>query len=237
MQHLDPAIAAQRREEQRFHGERVEARHAERTAQPSGKGYDALNEFDRSHRRQNGRTPDLEALIFGSPDLIFGGSRPGPTPDQKTAEALGELLALAFIVDLVGSLPTTEPETQERITPFDAGDPPFFAFWKNLNAKLARTGRPEAGYKTARDAFNGGPTPVGALTFIGKAYDGLRAVPVSLSSFPRSYSGEYREVTAHGTRWHKVKNNSDLAISYETPEAAITGAQYQRDEKIAPSHR
>lgn len=106
---------------------------------------------------------------------------------------------------------------------------PFMVFWQGLiNARGADVGYPEA-----RALFEGGPTPVGALTFIGREFEGLRAIPADpdeyLGGKRPAYHGEYREVTVKGVIWHKVRNNSQLPIVYSTVEAALKAAMVYRD--------
>jgi hypothetical protein len=99
-------------------------------------------------------------------------------------------------------------------------EPPFLKFWQKLNDERAARGEPEAGYKIAREAFAGGPTPEGALTFIGKKWDGLRAVPASMET----YHAEFRQVSADdGTVWHVVSDHTG-PISFPSPEAALGAA-------------
>jgi hypothetical protein len=110
--------------------------------------------------------------------------------------------------------------------------PPFIAFWENLNETRLRSGQPEVLLKEARALFNGGETPVGAMTFIGKQWEGLRAVPSKPVSYlggnRPAYHGEYREVTERGTVWHKVKHDDGEPVSYKIPEAAINAAEEVR---------
>lgn len=116
--------------------------------------------------------------------------------------------------------------------------PPFFNFWQTLNAKRVAAGGVEVGYGEARELFAGGPTPHGALTFIGKEFEGLRAVPVDPVGDKPAYHGEYREVTGDkGTVWHKVLNNDQLPIVYTTPEHAINAAIWHRDAAIEKAFR
>jgi hypothetical protein len=64
------------------------------------------------------------------------------------------------------------------------------------------------------------PAPVGSLTFIGKDFEDLRAIPAPLHDGHRAYHGEFR----HGSVWRTV-HSSGGAISYASPEAAIFGAR------------
>lgn len=140
-----------------------------------------------------------------------------------------------LLLDLLAAGARTQPKHEERIeSAIDVQpDTPFFAFWKRLNAELTERGKPEAGYQTARQAFNGGATPIGALTFIGKDFEGLRAVPAQpvayLGGTRPSYHGEIREVSEAGTKWSKVVNSHGDPILYTIPEAALTAARELRN--------
>lgn len=107
------------------------------------------------------------------------------------------------------------------------GEPPFLKFWQKLNDERAARGEPEAGYHTAKEAFTGGPTPDGALTFIGKDYDGLRAVPAKPHDGHRTYHGEFRQVSDAGTIWRTV-HSTHGPIAYATAEAALYGARHAK---------
>lgn len=193
---------ARRRDQQRFHGERVDARQAQRN------GEDAA------------RTATIQKA--------------------EVVKKLDELLFTAILLDILASAGPDEPEPQERIDPIDNNEPPFFKFWAKLNAGLIASGKSEAGYRQAREAFSGGTTPVGALTFIGKQWDGLRAVPAKpvteLGGVRPAYHGEYRIVSDEGTCWHKVVNDDEGPIVYKIPEAAITAAEYVRNKNFAKEH-
>lgn len=110
----------------------------------------------------------------------------------------------------------------------DIDQPPFINFWANINAARLSAGLPEALYKEARVLFLGGETPVGAMTFIGKQWDGLRAVPVEPVVFLGDYLGEYRIVSDAGTFWHKVTNHG-VPVVFKAPEAAIKAAEKVRN--------
>src|ERR1035437_8182386 len=106
--------------------------------------------------------------------------------------------------------------------------PPFVRFWAKLNEQRERVGMAELLYKEARELFFGGKTPVGALTFIGKEWDGLRAVPIfGRADRTRTYHGEFREVTDAGTVWRSV-HGTNGAIDYNTPEQALNGARHAK---------
>lgn len=152
-----------------------------------------------------------------------------PTKEEIGFHILADL-ALAAIVEALVSEPTRrEPEVQDRIHSAIDAQPPLFRFWQKLNDALTAAGKPEAGYGQAREAFNGGKTPVGAITFVGKEWDGIRAVPAEpvkhLGGNRPAYHGEYREVTGEGTVWHKVKNVDLKPIVYKLPEAALVAAK------------
>lgn len=102
---------------------------------------------------------------------------------------------------------------------------PFMVFWQALINERGK----DVGYPEARALFEGGPTPAGALTFIGREFEGLRAIPADPVQGRVSYHGEYREVTVKGVIWHKVRNNSQLPIVYSTVEAALKAAMVYRD--------
>jgi hypothetical protein len=98
---------------------------------------------------------------------------------------------------------------------------PFHAFWAK---------RGTLDYDTAKRIFSGGATPIGAISFIGKEWDGIRAVPTQpvtfLGGHRPAYHGEYRVEQDDGSlSWHKVLNGSDRPISYQIPEAALTAAR------------
>lgn len=169
---------------QKFHGQRVEARQAEREG---GRPKTKFSRFD---------------------DLFFA----------------------ALLLDVVAQASYREPASQERIDPIDeVSQPPLFRFWEKLNARLRAAGKPDADYGTAKRAFEGGATPEGALTFIGKKWDGLRAVPVSTYHQDKiAYHGEFREVSDNGTVWRTVHNKNG-PISYISPEVALCNARLARE--------
>src|ERR1035437_5845990 len=108
------------------------------------------------------------------------------------------------------------PGMQDSIHSAIDAQPPFLAFWQKLNDHRVEQGLDEAMYKEAREAFGGGPTPVGAMTFVGKDWDGIRAVPypaVHHGGTRPSYHGELRRVTDQGTFWDKVYNKHRLPIA------------------------
>lgn len=108
----------------------------------------------------------------------------------------------------------------------DVLNSPLMKFWDKLNRQRLNAGRPEALYKEAREIFNGGPTPVGALTFVGE--DGVRAVPAKPYGSQRAYHGEFSELSVDGcTIWRTVHSQSG-AISYLTPEAALRQAKHAK---------
>jgi hypothetical protein len=201
------------------------------------------NMADKRRREQAPSIAEVESLLR---DL---GLQPGSrTLAQRTEEqnrrkalhALDELFFTALLADILASGKPKKLDVQDRIHSAIDAEPPFFKFWQKLNERLAEHGQPEAGYKVAREAFSGGPTPVGALTFIGKQWDGLRAVPAEpvkfLGGIRPAYHGEYRIVSNEGTVWHKVVNDSELPIVYKLPEAALTAAEHVRNKNFAKEH-
>ena len=166
-----------RAEQQRFHGERVEARQAER---------------------------DSASVRAETNGLFF----------------------TALLLDILASSsgrPKAQPEHQERIHSALDAEPPFVKFWQKLNDSLEARDEPEATYGQAKRAFLGGATPVGALTFIGKDWDGLRAIPAPPTDGKKTYHGEFRQVSDEGTIWRTVHSGHG-PIAYATPEAALNGA-------------
>lgn len=174
----------------------------------------------------------------------LGVPTPGSDGHKKLdpAAQAADLFFAALLLDIVAHAkaetektgkPAPEPEHQERVHSAIDGAPPFIAFWEKLNDRLTGQGLPEANYGTARKAFKGGDTPIGSLTFIGKQWDGLRAVPAEpveyLGGKRPAYHGEYRVVGAdEGVVWHKVLNKHELPIAYAIPEAALTAAEQAR---------
>ena len=200
---------------QRLHGERVEARQHERA--------DTLSRPVKS-------LEDFYASING-PDPYAHVGRVGRSGRQPTRVELDKTFTdLAFtdlLLNIIAGGPRVagdetggEPPTQERIDPIDNNDPPFFRFWRKLNADLSDAGMAEAGYKTAKRAFEGGPTPTGALAFIGKEWDGLRAVPTG----DGGYNGEFRQVSDDGTVWRSVHNHSGPRV-FSSAEGALNSAR------------
>jgi hypothetical protein len=167
---------------------------------------------------------------------------PRPSKGDIVVAAILADLAVGAIIDGIVNGPGRHGvQTQDRIQP-GIDQPPFIEFWADLNERRERLGEPpEALYQEARTLFNGGETPVGAMTFVGKQWDGLRSVPAepvkSLGGSRPAYHGEYREVTRHGVKWHKVVNDNDAPIQYKIPEAALCGAEHQRNERIEKQYR
>jgi hypothetical protein len=212
----DDAIFAGRhhdhdRETQRFHGERVEARQRERAAHASGKPKRTI--FD-----------DVVDSVIA--DIIGGKPK---TAAQRTAEALADMVIFGALAS--GAERPYHPTHMDRIQP-GIDQPPFVKFWAALNASREARGDPEALYKEARTLFSGGETPVGAMTFIGKQWDGLRAVPAQPVKFlggeRPQYHGEYRETSERGVIWHKVGGN-EMPEVFKIPEQAITAAERVRN--------
>lgn len=199
-------------ETQRYHGERVEARQRERA---DAAFFQSPNEFFADHRVSLDETPEEFFARINKADK------------QATISLhAGDVFFTALLLDIVAHATAEEPETQDRIDPIDeANVPPFFKFWEKLNKGLRAAGKPEAGYKTAKTAFEGGETPAGALTFVGKEWEGIRAVPGPTSCGEASYFGEFREVSDAGTVWRVVANKHGLSIAYVSAEGALRSAK------------
>jgi hypothetical protein len=244
-------------ETQRRHGERVEARQRERNARPSlfsaqqpsddepfeqflaslGVNTDALS-------RRKGR-PLIDAIVAAGIVLDL----------EAHNRLLSAQKAFETIVASLAAGPNDEDADDEADydddgyddddgddeldevvdTAAQAGDsaltdPPFDRFWKKINQTA---GHPVSFY-AAREAFHGGPTPIGAITFIGRDFDGIRAVPAEpvtyLGGKRPAYHGEWRQENPDGSyRWDKVTNSHGNAISYGIPEAALTAARDKRN--------
>ncbi len=212
-------------ETQRVHGERVEAR-----------------------RRTNGQPfrSDLEGLLdpastsrgFASKhDAILGGILADilgvPAKKTRHEQEIDDLFFTALLLDIIDNAVRTgnkPPAPMENIhSAIDAPpETPFFKFWAKLNKRLAETGYVEADYGQAKEAFNGGKTPDGSLTFVGKDWDGLRAVPAHPTNGKKTYHGEFRQVSDEGTVWRSVANGGGLPIAYGTAEAALHGARHAK---------
>jgi len=220
-------------ETQRLHGERVEARQAERAD---------TRFFDPGPRAKN-PDPTIDKL-----EELYEEITGRPSPSKiAAAKRAGDILFTALLLDILASAKKEteaggrpkEPEPQERIEPIvDNKEPPFFNFWNKLNSELTAKGLPEAGYKQARDAFSGGKTPDGALTFIGSDWEGVRAVPATShrSGQATSYHGEFREVSDNGTFWHVVANKHSKSIAYETAEYALKAAKRAKTDFEKAAH-
>ncbi len=164
------------------------------------------------------------------------GHRPNKEQNaHKALKQLDELFFTALLLDLFAAKTThVEPEHQERVESAIDAEPPFIAFWRKLNEGLTAAGKSEAVYGDAKRAFLGGPTPVGALTFVGKEWDGIRAVPAPKHEGRARYFGEHREVRGDGTVWHRVLHLSDAdqPVSFGTPENALAAARKAKQEAI-----
>lgn len=160
----------------------------------------------------------------------FGVAHPA---DYDEAKALAVKLAKKSIAD------AKTASSQDRIQP-GIDLPPFLNFWSSLNARRERAGLPEARYKEAKTLFEGGETPLGAMTFVGKQWDGLRAVPAKpvtyLGGTRPSYHGQHREITGTGTLWHTVTGPSG-PILYTCPEAALVAAKDAKQAMIDAKFR
>ncbi len=223
----DDAIFAPRdsRETQRLHGERVEARQRQNDERPATGHSDPLSDLDRSHRASTKSDLALRLILN---DLI-GGNPNGAA--AKTVDLIGSLLVEDAVNKTVRTL-ADRPRVPSNFLGMDGihsaidADLPFLTFWAKLNDERAARGEGEARYREAKEAFNGGATPSGALTFIGKDWDGTRAIPAAPVAGHKAYRGEFRQKTKDGnTVWRVVANNTDGPISYGTPEAALEGAR------------
>ena len=174
-----------------------------------------------------------------------------PAPDDyETAKRVATVLAIKTITTLDKAIGDKPKTLAERSRLNDKGDrflgmdgihaaigakPDFIAFWAKLNEQRADRGEGEALYREAKLAFSGGETPVGSLTFIGKEWDGLRAIPAT-SPHGKTYHGEFRSVAPDGNSiWNVVSNTTELPIAYATAEAALNGARHARIH--AEAHR
>lgn len=176
-----------------------------------------LDEIREMNENPTARRKD-QAMFAG----LYGGCKddcePEPEPEPKARKV--DSLDLLF-ADLLfsGRADFTPLERRALDHLFDIDSDPFTKFWAKLNAERERDGKPEALYKEADEAFMGGPTPKGALTFVGKKWDGLRAVPAE-----KAYYGEFREVVRTGeTVWWRVHDKFG-ARSYAAVEDALEAA-------------
>ena len=195
---------------QKTHGERVEARQRERAFRPDP--YVSLDE----------NPGELMARLS---------KRPTRAEEEAKIKHAADAFLTALLLDLITHDDRPEPAPQDRIDLIDNNVPPFFRFWQKLNAGLNAAGKPDADHQTAMTAFEGGPTPIGALTFIGKQWDGIRAVPGpghDDTRVPMSYYGEFREVSDNGTVWRVVANKHGRNIAYSSVEGALTAAKHAK---------
>lgn len=175
-----------------------------------------------------------------------------PPDDYDTAKVLAAMLAakaIKMLDDMIGDKPKRTLADRSRLN--DKGDrvssegerflgmdgihsaidakPDFLKFWQKLNDDRAAGGHGEALYKEAKLAFSGGETPVGALTFIGKEWEGLRAIPAKTFEGKKTYHGEFRSVAPEGNLiWNVVSNTNCAPIAYANAEAALNGARHAR---------
>lgn len=168
-----------------------------------------------------------------------------PAPDDyDEAKKLATVLAVMAVSSLDRAVTKIDKTLADRSRLNDKGDrarhlgmegihsaidaqPPFLKFWQKLNDERDAKNLGEASYGEAKQAFTGGPTPVGALTFVGKDWDGLRAIPAT-SPHGRTYHGEFRQTLIDGSSvWRLVASQSGT-IAYATPEAALNGARHAR---------
>lgn len=159
--------------------------------------------------------------------------------DYQEAKALAVILAaksINVLDKIIGDKPKTLADRSRRN---DKGDflgmdgihaavgetSGFMRFWAGLNEHLGH----EARYKEAKLSYDGGETPVGTLTFVGKEWDGLRAVPAKTYEGKKTYHGQFSSVEPEGnTMWNVVANTDEQPISYANAEAALHGARHAR---------
>lgn len=168
-------------------------------------------------------------------DAIIDDIMKDQRPKTSKLAALEALAGLVVLDALTAERPHSHFTHMDRIQP-GIDQPPFVEFWANLNASREAHGLPEALYKEARTLFNGGETPVGAMTFIGKQWDGLRAVPAEpvkyLGGARPAYHGQYRQTTRLGVKWHTVKDHGQPKV-FRIPEEAVTEAEKVRNYRVA----
>lgn len=165
----------------------------------------------------------LASLGLTSPTGREDNSR---TEAKAALKKIDAMLFTAFLLDIAAHAAKVKEQEQPKQAQTEP-QTPFFRFWRKLGT--------DVDYGTAKRAFLGGETPVGAMTFIGKQWDGLRAVPsepvTELGGKRPAYHGEYRVVDEeNGTHWVKVTDKHDLPIAFGIPEAAITAAERERAE-------
>lgn len=205
-------------------------------------GSDVNRSFESNLEAKN-RREEVEALIskLARPGVPTLATRTEARKLRDTFSVVEDAFFSALLLEIMTAAKRSassgrpkEPEHQERIHSAIDAQPPFLKFWQRLNDNLKENGYPEANYGAARAAFNGGATPIGSMTFIGKQWDGLRAVPAELVKYlgghRPAYHGEYRVVTEGGTKWHKVVNSHDKPITYSIPEAALTAAEQAKKD-------
>jgi len=183
-------------------------------------------------------------------------------PRMTTADAIGTLALLAALDDIargprrprtLADRPRQHADARAASSPkaYDHQEtiaaalgidaPPFLKFWAKLNDERNSNGLPDALYGEAKRFFEGGETPLGAMTFVGKPWDGIRSVPSTpvdhLGGHRPLYHGEYRTVTEDGVVWHKVLNKHDQPIAYALPEAALVAAKEKRDCTVPKAQR
>jgi len=115
-----------------------------------------------------------------------------------------------------------------------AANTPFMKFWADLNTRKG-----EVGYRAAKIAYEGGPTPEGTITFAENG-DGLRAVIAPPVNGARAYYGEYRKRWAEHhdqTLWVRVCNDQGQPIVYTYPDFALIAARRNRNELVPADQR
>jgi hypothetical protein len=174
---------------------------------------------------ENPHEPRLDDTMFGGRHRDHDRAKINGSQEESADEAehaeidINDIFAGLLIAGMGGSALSILRQKAKR----DTLNSPLMKFWDKLNRQRLNAGRPEALYKEAREIFNGGPTPAGALTFVGD--DGIRAIPATPYGGRAAYHGEFREDLADGsTMWRTVHSHSG-AICYTTAEAALKGAK------------
>ena len=158
---------------QKAHGERVEARQRERA-----EGLKREAEVAEARKRETkSKDEDVDALIGLFMDIV-----------------LHDALHSLFTPGKLAARQAEAPLPKEVVE--------FTDFWEGLNAHCRAAGRPEPLYGEARELYLGSKTPQGALTFVGKPGDGIRAVPAG-----KGYYAEYHVSTPNGSIWRKVRQD------------------------------
>lgn len=194
---------------------------------------------DGYHRAQaNAHLENLDRIRLSGDEILEailgGGKLRGPSQEEAETEALFGILLIDALInarpksqarpDNTGPATGDETGGVKPTAPQKSALPPFETFWSQ---------RQHLNYGEAKKLYAGGETPVGAITFVGKEWDGIRAVPAKpvayLGGARPAYHGQFRVANLDGSHtWRTVINQNDDAISYQIPEAALTAA---RDRK------